>query len=119
MAVCSCSLGFGAETLIRLLTWAPLTTALATGPPSSPSSTSQSNISPTRAARIGQREFLVAFGHSMRDSLSRQQARYWCHPPEFGQHDPVSITVRSCSNPPHSVRWIRVKRVCDNGKSLR
>ena len=51
-----------------------LTVAPATGPPSSPSSTSQSNISPTRAARIGQREFLAAFGHLMSGSSHRQQA---------------------------------------------
>ena len=39
-------------------------------------------ISPTRAARIGQREFPAAFGHSMRGPLSRQQAYYWRQPPE-------------------------------------
>ena len=41
----------------RDLTVALLTAAPATGPPSSPSSTSQSEVSSTHAARIGQREF--------------------------------------------------------------
>ena len=79
---------------------APLTAAPATSPPLSPSFTSQSKISPTRAARIGQREFLAAFGHPLRGSLSRQQVHYWCHPLEFGQHDPVAIPVRSPSGAP-------------------
>ena len=77
-----------------------LTAAPATDPHPSPSFTSQSKISPTRAARIGQRECLAAYGHCMSGSLSRQQVHYWCHPPEFGQHDPVSIPVRSPSSAP-------------------
>ena len=56
------------------LTAAPMTAAPATGPPPSSSSTSQSKLSPTRAARIGQREFPAAFGHFMRGSPHRQQA---------------------------------------------
>ena len=47
---------------------------------------------------MGQREFLAAFGHLMSGSLSRQQVHYWCLPPEVGQHDPVSIPVRSLSS---------------------
>ena len=65
------------------LTAAPMTAAPATGPPPSSSSTSQSKLSPTRAARIGQREFPAAFGHFMSGSPHRQQACCWRHPPEF------------------------------------
>ena len=45
-----------------------LTAASATDPPRSSSSASQSKVSPTRAARIGQRECLAAYGHFMRGS---------------------------------------------------
>ena len=76
-----------------------LTVASATGPPSSPSSTSQSKISPTRAARIGQRECPAAFGHLMSASSHRQQACYWPHPPDFCRERPLPIpaTSRSCA----------------------
>ena len=47
-----------------------LTAAPATGPPRSPSSASQSKVFPTRAARIGQREFFAAFGHLMSGPLT-------------------------------------------------
>ena len=57
-------------------------------------------MSPTRAAHTGPREFPAAFDHPIRGSLSRQQIHYWRHPPEFGQHDPVSIPLRSPSGAP-------------------
>ena len=66
-----------------LLTVALLTVAPATGTPRSSLFTNQSKISPTRAARIGQRGCLVAFGHCMSDSPHRQQACCWPLPPEF------------------------------------
>ena len=80
------------------LTVALLTAAPATGLPRSPSSTSQSKVSPTRAARIGQREFLAASGHLMSGSPHRQQARCWPCPPEIRRVDPVSIPGRSLSS---------------------
>ena len=54
-----------------------LTAAPATDPPRSSSSTSQSKVSPTRAARIGQREFPATCGHCMSGSPHRQQVHYW------------------------------------------
>ena len=66
-----------------LLTVALLTATPATGPPRSLLFTSQSRISPTRAARTGQRECLAAFGHLVSRSPHRQQACYWTHPPEI------------------------------------
>ena len=66
-----------------LLIAALLTAAPATGPPRPPSSTSQSKVFPTHAARSGQRECLAAFGHLVSRSPHRQQACYWTHPPEI------------------------------------
>ena len=77
-----------------------LTAAPATGPPPSPSSTSQSRVSPTRAAHIGQREFLAAFGRFMSGSPHRQRAHNWRHPPEIRLDDPASIPVMSPSSAP-------------------
>ena len=83
-----------------------LTAAPATGPPPSPSSASQSKVSPTRAAHLGQREFLAAYGHFMRGSLRRPQAHYRRHPPGRSH-------LHSCNDPlqcpQHSVWWIRAK----------
>ncbi len=81
----------GALTRLRTLALAP-----ATGPPSSPSSTSQSKISPTRAARIGQREFLAAFGHLMSGcrfppDVARQPAHHpRPHPPASRRSLPLA-----------------------------
>ena len=93
-----------------LLTAALLTVAPATGTPRPSLFTNQSKISPTRAARIGQRGCLVAFGHCMSGSPHRQQACYWPRPSHIRRGGPLSTPVMSCSQrPPHSVRWIRAK----------
>ena len=81
------------------LTVALLTAAPATGPPLSPSFTSQSDVSPTRAARIGQREFPAAFGHPMRGPLTGN--RPTMAPPARNPLDNlVSIPVMSRSSAP-------------------
>ena len=85
-----------------------MTIESATGPPSSPSSTSQSKISPTRAARIGQRECLAAYGHCMSGSPSPTTGHYWPRPSHIRR---VGLPLHPCDvlfqRPPHSVRWIR------------
>ena len=83
---------------IARLTAPFLTATPATGPPPSPSFTSQSKVSPTRAAHMGQREFLAASGHFMRGSPHRQQARYWRRPPAIRLDDPLSIHAMSRSS---------------------
>ena len=84
-----------------------LTVAPATGPPYLPSSTSQSKVSPTRGARIGQREFLAAFGHLMSSYSHRQQAIIGPpvpYPPGRSLPHPRDVLFQRS---PHSVRWIR------------
>ena len=93
----------GALTRLRTLPlpsrpWRSLTEAPATGPPYPPSSTSQSKISPTRAARIGQRECLAAYGHLMSSYSHRQQACYRPRPSHIRQDGLLSIPVMSCSS---------------------
>ena len=75
-----------------------LTVAPATGPPSSPLFTSQSKISPTRAARIGQRECLAAYGHCMSGSPSPTTGHYWPRPSHIRRVGLLSIPVMSCSS---------------------
>ena len=75
-----------------------MTIESATGPPSSPSSTSQSKISPTRAARIGQRECLAAYGHCMSGSPSPTTGHYWPRPSHIRRVGLLSIPVMSCSS---------------------
>ena len=74
-----------------------LTVAPVTGPPPPQSSASHSKVSPTRAARLGQRGLPAAFGRSIRGSLSRQQAHYRRHPSEIRRDEPLSIPVVSPS----------------------
>ena len=81
-----------------LLTAALLTVAPATGTPRPSLFTNQSKISPTRAARIGQRGCLVAFGHCMSGSPHRQQACYWPRPSHIRRGGPLSTPVMSCSS---------------------
>ena len=75
-----------------------LTVAPATGPPPLQSSASQSKVSLTRAAHLGQRGFLAAYGRSIRGSLRRQQAHYRRHPPAIRRDEPLSIPVMSSSS---------------------
>ena len=70
-----------------------LTVAPVTGPPPPQSSASHSKVSPTRAARLGQRGLPAAFGRSIRGSLRRQQAHYRRHPSEIRRDEPLSIPV--------------------------
>ena len=77
-----------------------LTAASATDPPRSSSSASQSKVSPTRAARIGQRECLAAYGHFMRGSPHQQQANCRPRPPEIRPADPILIPLMPRSSAP-------------------
>ena len=106
--------------LARLRAATPfLTVAPATGPPPPQSSASQSKVSPTRAAHLGQRGLLTAFGCSIRGSLRRQPAHYRRHPPGIRRDAPLSIPVMSPSTAhttPFGGLGIRERRVWRQAK---
>ena len=99
-----------------------MTIESATGPPSSPSSTSQSKISPTRAARIGQRECLAAYGHCMSGSPSPTTGHYWPRTSHIRRVGLLSIPVMSCSSAlptPFGGFGLRCGRDAANGAKMR